>query len=256
MPRIPVCLALIALGTTLGAQDAGPKQAVDASAQFNKLQTEFRKASADWRRQQWEAARKNPRLPIRMVPTEIIHEFIPKFADAARQHAGTDAAIPFLTWLLTADRAPNNPHSKAALATLLSDHVTSAKLADAAASIPALGRTLGTRVVDDAIAKILAKNPHGLVKARIYYTRASVVLRAQKVSKEAKAAALADMRKCIDLAPESDFASRAKGVLYEQEKLQIGMPVPDIEGEDLDGVAFRLSDYKGKVIMLDFWGDW
>ena len=30
----------------------------------------------------------------------------------------------------------------------------------------------------------------------------------------------------------------------------------DIAGVDLDGVAFKLSDYKGKVIFLDFWGDW
>ena len=27
-------------------------------------------------------------------------------------------------------------------------------------------------------------------------------------------------------------------------------------GVDLDGVAFKLSDYKGKIIMLDFWGNW
>ncbi|MFO1076423.1 MAG: hypothetical protein U1E73_01710 [Planctomycetota bacterium] len=30
----------------------------------------------------------------------------------------------------------------------------------------------------------------------------------------------------------------------------------DIAGVDLDGVAFKLSDYKGKVVLLDFWGDW
>ena len=31
---------------------------------------------------------------------------------------------------------------------------------------------------------------------------------------------------------------------------------PDIAGVDLDGVAFKLSDYKGEVVLLDFWGDW
>ena len=29
-----------------------------------------------------------------------------------------------------------------------------------------------------------------------------------------------------------------------------------VEGEDLDGIPFKLSDYRGKVVMLDFYGDW
>ena len=36
----------------------------------------------------------------------------------------------------------------------------------------------------------------------------------------------------------------------------IGDLAPDIHGEDLDNVAFSLSDYRGKVVVLDFWGDW
>ena len=31
---------------------------------------------------------------------------------------------------------------------------------------------------------------------------------------------------------------------------------PEIEAEDLDGVSFKLSDYRGKVVVLDFWGNW
>ncbi|MFK7768665.1 MAG: hypothetical protein AB8B55_15705 [Mariniblastus sp.] len=38
--------------------------------------------------------------------------------------------------------------------------------------------------------------------------------------------------------------------------LKVGKIAPDIVGEDLDGVAFKLSDYRGKVVMIDFWGDW
>ena len=50
--------------------------------------------------------------------------------------------------------------------------------------------------------------------------------------------------------------SVSAGEKFAAERLQIGMEVPDIEGEDVDGVNFKLSDYRGKVVVLDFWGDW
>jgi hypothetical protein len=48
----------------------------------------------------------------------------------------------------------------------------------------------------------------------------------------------------------------AEGQLFVLKYLQIGKVAPDIEGSDLDEVAFKLSDYRGKVVVLDFWGDW
>jgi hypothetical protein len=36
----------------------------------------------------------------------------------------------------------------------------------------------------------------------------------------------------------------------------IGNMAPPIKGVDLDGKSLRLSDYKGKVVLLDFWGNW
>jgi hypothetical protein len=36
----------------------------------------------------------------------------------------------------------------------------------------------------------------------------------------------------------------------------VGQPAPEINGEDIDGVAFQLSDYRGKVVMLNFWASW
>ncbi|MHB8520806.1 MAG: peroxiredoxin family protein [Limisphaerales bacterium] len=38
--------------------------------------------------------------------------------------------------------------------------------------------------------------------------------------------------------------------------LAAGKPAPEIEGQDVDGGRFKLSDYRGKVVMVDFWGDW
>lgn len=37
---------------------------------------------------------------------------------------------------------------------------------------------------------------------------------------------------------------------------EVGKLAPEIDGVDLDGVPFKLSDYRGKVVMLDFYGDW
>lgn len=37
---------------------------------------------------------------------------------------------------------------------------------------------------------------------------------------------------------------------------KVGEEAPEIEGMDLDNESFKLSDYRGKVVLLDFWGDW
>ncbi|MBN9522284.1 redoxin domain-containing protein [bacterium] len=48
-------------------------------------------------------------------------------------------------------------------------------------------------------------------------------------------------------------ADRAKAALYEVRNLSVGKVAPDIAGEDQDGRRFKLSDYRGKVVLLDFW---
>jgi len=35
-----------------------------------------------------------------------------------------------------------------------------------------------------------------------------------------------------------------------------GKPAPDIRGVDAGGQSFQLSDYRGKVVLLDFWATW
>jgi len=36
----------------------------------------------------------------------------------------------------------------------------------------------------------------------------------------------------------------------------IGNLAPEFTAKDADGVSFKLSDYRGKVVVLDFWGYW
>ncbi|MBI3408898.1 MAG: redoxin domain-containing protein [Planctomycetes bacterium] len=46
---------------------------------------------------------------------------------------------------------------------------------------------------------------------------------------------------------------KAKAELFEMRHLSVGKEAPDIEGQDQDGKRFKLSDYRGKVVLLDFW---
>ncbi len=57
----------------------------------------------------------------------------------------------------------------------------------------------------------------------------------------------------------SDNAAQQKDVERELKAFRtfrVGKEVPEISGTDLDEKAFKLSDYRGKVVLLDFWGFW
>jgi len=46
---------------------------------------------------------------------------------------------------------------------------------------------------------------------------------------------------------------KAEAELFKIRHLAIGKEAPEIEGEDQDGKHFKLSDYRGKVVLLDIW---
>lgn len=43
---------------------------------------------------------------------------------------------------------------------------------------------------------------------------------------------------------------------HAKDDLAVGKPAPEIEGIDHTGKPTKLSDYRGKVVLLDFWGHW
>lgn len=49
----------------------------------------------------------------------------------------------------------------------------------------------------------------------------------------------------------AELAARA-----DAQSVEIGGVAPDFDAVDGEGVAFKLSDYRGKVVLLDFWGFW
>jgi hypothetical protein len=76
-----------------------------------------------------------------------------------------------------------------------------------------------------------------------------------KVVKEIEAAFEQAAEKYGDVKlPGGDtVAGRARTGLFEVRNLSVGREAPDVEGEDQDGRRFQLSDYRGKVVLLDFW---
>jgi thiol-disulfide isomerase/thioredoxin len=48
----------------------------------------------------------------------------------------------------------------------------------------------------------------------------------------------------------------AEAALFEAQHLEIGKLAPEIAGDDIDGRALKLSDYQGKVVVVNFWATW
>jgi peroxiredoxin len=48
----------------------------------------------------------------------------------------------------------------------------------------------------------------------------------------------------------------ADHALDEMHNLAIGKPAPDIVGDDLEGRPMKLSDFRGRVVVLNFWATW
>lgn len=55
---------------------------------------------------------------------------------------------------------------------------------------------------------------------------------------------------------ESTMGSFATKELFAIRNLAVGRVAPDITGEDVAGKPFKLSDFRGKVVLLTFWGHW
>ncbi|MBI1914887.1 MAG: redoxin domain-containing protein [Planctomycetes bacterium] len=59
----------------------------------------------------------------------------------------------------------------------------------------------------------------------------------------------------VKMAFSGTVGKKAKSELFDLRHLSVGKPAPEIQGVDQDGKTFKLSDYKGKVVLLDFWSE-
>jgi TolA-binding protein len=63
-------------------------------------------------------------------------------------------------------------------------------------------------------------------------------------------------QRVIDNYPGTEAAKKAKNTIFAMDNLGVGKMAPDFTATDQDGVDFKLSDYRGKVVVVAFWGFW
>jgi hypothetical protein len=83
--------------------------------------------------------------------------------------------------------------------------------------------------------------------------------RTEKETKELLAGLKAlekEFGKVVDPRRKRTWSELCADYTFQVEHLSIGSVAPEIEANDTSGVKFKLSDYRGKVVLLDFWGHW
>ena len=98
-----------------------------------------------------------------------------------------------------------------------------------------------------------AQNPEVAAES---LSRLAGLLDKRKSTDEEKARAKQLRERILRDWPTSFAAIELDPDRYKDNYLAVGKLAPDFTSEDVDGTEFKLSDYRGKVVMLDFWGFW
>lgn len=253
------CLLLLPLAALAAQQDPVPQEPIPDAATLQRQYDEAQRAWSEANRAAYQQKDKAEQQRLAQHRPEA--EFVPKFRAGAEAHAGTEAAVPYLAFLVSRG---DTATSKQAMATLMDQHVQSPGIRLAVARIGGLKQAWGAEQSRAWLDRVLAQNGDPMVQAQALYTRAAMYVgtRATDTSDALRRYAIEDLQQAQALLEQGEgrdgrsLAQLATTLLDEAQRLEPGLEAPEIEGEDLDGVAFKLSDYRGKVVMLDFWGDW
>ena len=249
---------LIILLAALFVLPGGSAFAQEQETEFDALRKEFDKVWREWRKKDIAARRSGDDEETRkkIKAEEPAKDYLPRFKAGAERHVGTEAAVPYLMWLVSWGARLGTDDGVRALDAIVKDHVASPQMGRLVFSVALRARREGfDRAKTLAAQKLIAeKGATQDIRADAHYWRAYVIAGTKSTGAEKKEA-LADLDRAIALGNKRR-KSEAEGLRFEMTRLQIGMVAPDIKGYDLDSTPFKLSDYRGKVILLDFWGDW
>ncbi len=260
---LPCALALL-FPTLLPAQDVGQRPAAsavaeDLTAELHKQKRESQVARATVRESEaYREARKDDdrekmNALLADAPPPDLLALGNKALEEAAKYQGDDRAL-LLVWAAVRTRDDG-------IVTRVIDEVLEHHL-DSIAVIPLLenglnlSRQLGPDKGKVFLSKFAYESKNDYVRAWAMYKIAERMGRGPNASEEEKAKRGEMMALVEELAAGTELGERINAPRFVEERLQIGMDVPEIVGEDTDGIAFKLSDYRGKVVVLDFWGFW
>jgi len=230
-----------------------------ATQVYERLTAEVDAAYKEWRETLTEL-RKAASESGEEVPAEAwvrpYGPFIPKFLAAADTYAGTEDAVPFLTWVVQNGFGVDDEQAKDTFRKLVDVHVASPQLEPLGSFFGQLGYYFDEKEAASLVATIEKGTPSDTLRAWAVYSRCSATLEKADIESDEFLKAKGEVLAALEKASDKRLASEAKGQIDVRETFSIGMVAPDIAGIDLDGTKFALSDYKGKVLFVDFWGDW
>lgn len=134
----------------------------------------------------------------------------------------------------------------------------------AAMRINGLSWVLGSETTEGTLRRLMARSTVANVQAAATFALGTALMTAEVVpgretganSAEREAEAKKLLALVVEKHAQTTYGERAKGALFELEHLVIGKTAPDFETVDENGKAWKLSDYRGKVTIIDFWGYW
>jgi S1-C subfamily serine protease/peroxiredoxin len=185
----------------------------------------------------------------------------PKLLELAAADPKSETAFQalYLICLLARNAPPEValPFLKQATEALARDQIDRENLADLALVV--------VRLPDESMRTFLRNvfehSPHRKAQGIAGYCLAEALLREAQRQPALEAEALSLFEKIgADFANvvvgDRSLGERVEPQLFECRTLKVGAPVPEIEGPDVDGREFKLSDHRGKVVLLEFWADW
>jgi peroxiredoxin len=254
----PSASAANAQGGAPTPQGQKPPSAVDAARlaeAFHSVEQELQAALSDYQRGVNEATAKH--LPREQWPRLPTPDFYPRFEELALQDQ-PDA----LRWcigsvsVLALSFEETIARKEALYKRVVRAHPSSPFIRDIvkflqAESAPAgIGVERAAPLLDTLVATSTLED----VRISALWTKA--LLYSKSPSPEHAPLLRKTYEALVAQFPASDEGKRAKGILYQLDHLQVGQVAPDFTTADVDGNAFKLSDFRGKVTVVSFFGFW